>query len=183
MIIGNYSDIADSDRNISLSLLQADMRKNWHRCSSTADYGADYISAPMPAREKVRNSISMVLNELVENAVKYTPDQGESIEIRVIMEKNKVLFQVDNQIDEKSFKAFSRFAKVLVKDGKKLYLEALKKTAAAAGGKSAKSQIGLLTILDFFHLSFGFQFEQYKRRGRYRVSVQTVMPLTAGRGD
>jgi hypothetical protein len=66
---------------VELELRPAELVAHWKRCGQTADWLASYLVHDFePAvRETVKNVLSTVINELLENAVKFCADKQTSI--------------------------------------------------------------------------------------------------------
>ena len=61
---------------LSLSFVPLALVAEWARCSETADYVARYFAHDFDDRELAGNVLSTVVNELVENAVKFSSDKN-----------------------------------------------------------------------------------------------------------
>jgi hypothetical protein len=176
MILGNYSEQEDKKDAIKLKLTQTDLVKVWKRCGITANYGANYISYSQPDEKEIENSASMILNELLENAAKYSSARESTIEILITILDETVVFQVDNYIEERQFELFKKYVSELVycEDINGMYF---RKLQAFSENNDMKSGIGLLTIMSCFNPKIGFKFQRFNETNNYRVSVQAAIPL------
>jgi hypothetical protein len=68
---------------IDLELRPEELLASYRRCSLTADWLASYLSSELDANVRVaaRNVLSTVINELLENAVKFSVDPAGSMRI------------------------------------------------------------------------------------------------------
>ncbi len=175
-ILGHYEEHPDGEKTLKLKLNHADLIRIWKRCGITADYAANYASFSYTGVEGVENTASTILNELIENAAKYSGGDKGDIEILITLKKDCIYFQVDNVLDESHYGVFYEFAREMIqcRDVNSLYIEKIK-AAAESGGEA--SGIGLLTILVNFSAGMGFKFTGEKGKKQYAVSVQASMPV------
>jgi hypothetical protein len=175
-ILGRYEDHTEGEKALKLRLNHADLIRIWKRCGITADYGASYASYSYQDIEGVENTASTILNELIENAAKYSRGNQGDIEILITLKSDCIYFQVDNIIDEAHYCGFYEFAREMMQCGdvNSLYIEKIK-AAAESGGEA--SGIGLLTILVNFNAGMGFKFSCGRDKKHYAVSVQASMPV------
>ena len=174
-VMGEYEDVSVRE-NIRLRLSREDIMSIWKRCGMTADYGADYVSTYFGGIKEIGNSASTIMNELIENAAKYSSESGGEIEIKVLVMDNEVIFQVNNFVDAEKFYSFREFVERVLEsdDVNALYFDRL---ASLNEGDQEKSGIGLLSIISFFNLKFGLKFKSVDSSSHYMVSVQAAMPV------
>jgi hypothetical protein len=68
---------------LSLSFVPLDLVTEWSRCSETADFLARFLAHDYGDRELAANVLSTVINELVENAAKFSSDKNAPARIAV----------------------------------------------------------------------------------------------------
>jgi len=70
---------------VNLELQPHQLLAQWKRCGMTADWLASYLSCELAAeaRAAATNVLSTVINELLENAVKFSSDAAASIRVAV----------------------------------------------------------------------------------------------------
>jgi hypothetical protein len=61
---------------LAVTLVPIDVVSEWRRCSETADYLARYFAYDFDDRETAALVLSTVINELVENTVKFSGDKS-----------------------------------------------------------------------------------------------------------
>ncbi len=164
-----------------LGIRSDDLFRNWRRVSLSSDFLARYYSYYFPYREKARgtmsrdsaeNSISFVLNELVENTAKYSDAGDKSVDIRVWLLESVLLFSVSNFITGKLRRPFHSLAKeILSGDAEELYLKRLERNTEEGGGGSG---LGYLTLINDYGITLGFKFEK-SGDDLYKVTVQATM--------
>ena len=174
MIIGTYRQGNRSGDTIQLTLQQSDLNAVWRRCSDTSNYGAEYLAGNSPDRDRVYNMLSVILNELLENAVKHSGRRRNTIGLRLLAQGKQVTVQVDNDVTARQYTVFRRLAGEIAgcKDVNAAYLARL-----ATLERRQTIGIGLLTVLSYYNMTCGFRFAATKQPGVYRVSVQAIIPL------
>ncbi len=68
---------------LAVTLVPLEVVAEWRRCGETADYLARYFAHDFDDRETAANVLSTVINELVENTVKFSGDKRIPGEILV----------------------------------------------------------------------------------------------------
>jgi hypothetical protein len=165
----------------SLHLASTDMLQHWRRVSLSSDFLAKYYSFYFPYREKAKgrisretaeNSISFVLNELIENTAKYSNTADTEVRVRVLLLERTILLEVSNAVTAKladEFRASMR--EVLAGNTEELYLAKLEANLQEARSDSG---LGFLTLINDYQVQLGFKFE---RTGTdiCRITVQASM--------
>ena len=176
LVLGDYTELSPTaNKNVTLSLLNGDLAKVWKRCGLTANYGANYM---FPHDEETRqNSLSVVLNELLENATKYSTQQLGTIDVYLLSIDKGVLFQVDNYVSAEQYDVFLQYAQEIIncQDLNEKYLKKLQ--AINPQDITTSGRIGLLSIMNFFSIKMGFKFTKLDDSDGYKVSVQTLIYL------
>lgn len=165
----------------ALSLSSTDMLQYWRRVSLSSDFLARYYSFYFPYREKAKgrisreaaeNSISFVLNELIENTAKYsnTPDTG--VRVRVLLLERTILLEVSNSVTEALADEFlASMREVLAGNTEELYLRKLEANLEQARSDSG---LGFLTLINDYQIALGFKFEK-TGADVCRITVQADM--------
>jgi hypothetical protein len=146
----------------SLHLASTDMLQHWRRVSLSSDFLAKYYSFYFPYREKAKgrisretaeNSISFVLNELIENTAKYSNTADTEVRVRVLLLERTILLEVSNAVTAKLADEFLQ---------------------ASQEGARSDSGLGFLTLINDYQVQLGFKFE---RTGTdiCRITVQASM--------
>jgi hypothetical protein len=178
-ILGSWNDApGGSEQSVAvLGLDAADLSHNWRRCSLSADFLARYYSYYFPYREKAtdrisrdaaENTISYILNELIENTAKYSDAAETWVEVVVRLRENDVLFQVSNHVTEKRAGEFTRIVSDLLGgNAEELYVAQLEKNTGSSG-------LGYLTMINDYGVSLGFMVKK-NADDVFTVSVQASM--------
>ncbi len=172
-VIGAYrTDVNRSDSMIQITLFPADLVKYWSRCGLTADFAASFLAFRFPDSRKAANSLSVILNEIVENAVKFSNTTNGQIAINLINMDDRIIYEVENRVDDSRHAIFLEKAADLLDDGdiEEKYFTALQ----AKSGNPEGSGLGLLTILHDYKTSLGVRFTP-EGGGVWRVSLQVSM--------
>ena len=182
-IVGSYLE-ERAEKAVSecfLCIKSDDLFRSWRRVSLSSDFLARYYSYYFPYREKARgtlsrdsaeNSISFVLNELVENTAKYSDAEDKNVGIRVWLLESVLLFSVSNYITGKLFGPFHSLAQeILGGNAEELYLKRLEKNTEEGGGGSG---LGYLTLINDYGINLGFKFEK-AGEDLFKVTVQATM--------
>jgi hypothetical protein len=77
-------------RELRLVFVPLDFVAEWRRCSETADYFARFFAFDLQPREIAATVLSTVINELIENAVKFSTDKSVPAEL-VVRQYGEVL--------------------------------------------------------------------------------------------
>lgn len=175
-IMGHYIDTSGKRNVIRMKMSCVDLIKMWKRCGKAANFGADYVSYSFSEKKQVENTSSMILNEMIENAAKYSNDNPDNIEVNIFLSGGNIVFQVDNLIKKEQFNTFQEFVRNIVEcdDLNAMYLQ---KMVEAGESGDSRSGLGLLMIINNFNTSIGFKFEKLSKDDNYRVSVQTAMAV------
>lgn len=182
-ILGDYREQAVEKPLSDASLLIGcdDLLQHWRRVSLSSDFFAKYFSFYFPYREKAKgrlsrdaaeNSISFVLNELLENTAKYsnTPEKGVKVHLQ-LLEKHIVL-EVSNFVTPELASGFqASMREVLASNAEELYI---KKLEANVDRSKSDSGLGFLTLINDYKVGLGFKFET-TRPDLCRITVQATM--------
>lgn len=177
-----YLQIGFSPTSISL-------QERWRNNGLSADFLADYLSTFFPGeddealdkRTEIKDAISYVANELLENAMKFSfaPAQ-QAVSITMQLDTESVRFYVSNSINPETVPGFQRFIQeLLTGDPDELYMERLLQNAEAEEGNEAHegSGLGFLTMLNDYHATLGWKFEEIEKP-QSTVGTATVMVVT-----
>lgn len=171
MIVGSYrKDFDHSDSMISITLFPKDLVSYWSRCGLTADFAATFFAFRFQDSKRAGNSLSVILNEIVENAVKFSFDEKSNISINLFNLVDQLVFEVENFTDNSQFNLFVKIATELMdpsEDIETKYFRALQAKAESEG-----SGLGLITILHDYNAKLGVRFLSDKSRDSYKVSLQ-----------
>jgi hypothetical protein len=151
----------------SLHLASTDMLQHWRRVSLSSDFLAKYYSFYFPYREKAKgkisretaeNSVSFVLNELIENTAKYSNAADTAVRVRVLLLERSILLEVSNAVTEALADEFmASMREVLAGNTEELYLRKLETNLEQTRSDSG---LGFLTLINDYQVGLGFKFEK-----------------------
>lgn len=152
---------------MSFSASQLSIQERWRNNSLSADFLADYWetflfsqhSAGQPAAAHLKDTVSYVANELLENAVKFhTQTPGSPICLSIYQRGRNLRFYVSNSIRADSVEAFQAYLHTLLtEDPAELFLRQLEQNAEDE--ENTESHLGLLTLLNDYGTHLGWKFE------------------------
>jgi hypothetical protein len=165
----------------ALALSCTDMLQHWRRVSLSSDFLAKYYSFYFPYREKAKgrisretaeNSISFVLNELIENTAKYSNTSDTVVRVRVLLLERTILLEVSNAVSAALADEFqASMREVLAGNTEELYISKLE---ANLQGARSDSGLGFLTLINDYQVQLGFKFEK-TGNDICRITVQAIM--------
>jgi hypothetical protein len=182
-VFGNFRDQAEKNNlsDSTLLLNAAEMSQNWRRVSLTADYLAKYYSYYFPykeqarfsmSREEAENTLSFIINELIENTAKYSNTPKKSVNIKLTLEEKVIFFQISNFITADTAQEFTDTCKEIFENNtEELYIKKLEENAETGKGGSG---LGYLTLINDYGIKLGFKFEKISGT-IIRVTVQATM--------
>ncbi|MBM9579122.1 ATP-binding protein [Leptospira sp. 201903070] len=173
---GHYNLIPDSlpsESEFSLKLRPMDLRVQWKRCSLTADYISNFCSFPEKLDPDSSNTISIVLNELIENAAKFSKDRKGEILLELKYYSEILKIEIKNSMDEISKNKLENSISVLLnRNSDEIYLNKLKESSS----KEVNSGIGLLLLSKDFPVRLGFLINEVSF-GIYEITVRAYLDL------
>ena len=159
--IGDYPDLEQLGAEVSVELFPESFTVRWDLCGATADFFASYFSQ-MPScgadddatQAEVENAISYVLNEAVENAVKF--QAGGTITVKVGVYEDSLVFVVSNWIQASAADALRpRLHELVEGDAHELLLARVE--ANAANPEAGVSGLGFLTMITDYDARLGWR--------------------------
>ena len=177
--LGDTIDLTEGvDSSFTVRFLPLDMFDHWQRGSAISDFTARYFHHNFPQEEHF-GLISTVVNELVENAAKFTANNSLPVDLTLRKGAGRLLVQATNMVPVHRCQPFMTVCKELfARDLDELYLERVKQDRE---DKEA-SGLGLLLIRKDYstRLSFEFRFDE---ENTVRVTVTAELALGDGRTD
>ncbi|EMK07293.1 hypothetical protein LEP1GSC176_3579 [Leptospira kirschneri str. MMD1493] len=171
---GHYNLVPDSlpsESEFTLKLRPMDLRVQWRRCSLTADYISNYCSYQEKLDPDTSNTISIIINELIENAAKFSKDRKGEIFLDLKYYSEILKIEVKNLTDETSKNKLEKSISTLGdRNSDETYLNKLKK------GEKNDSEIGLLLLSKDFPVRLGFLINEVSS-ATYEVIVRAYLDL------
>lgn len=159
--------------SVDLQVSAMEMMVHWGRCSLTANFLAGYLAPTFGDSESARAEISIMLDELIENAVKFCADVEEPVAVTVDSFGNAIRLRVSNLCDEHHAHELTRaIAQVLSGNPEELFVQQVE---SAAVGDSMASRLGFITLSMNDSARLGAEVTRSEREGMYEVTVQVML--------
>lgn len=171
---GIFKTIFDPiDLRVSISIHPNGLNGYMQRCAMAADFGASFLSIALKNREGAKNSLTFILNELVENAVKFSNSIDDEIDLSIAHNVQEIILTVRNIINQEQYGYFKNYIQEYIElaNIEQKYMDLL----AAMSEQGKLSRIGLLTIRNNFQARIGIQIHGPNERRLYQVSVQIAV--------
>lgn len=175
-VIGNYDFENDLEDNIlEICVKTKDIIQYWNKCGLISDFGSFYISMNYPDNKNISNSISFVLNELIENAVKYSLGGDNIIKIYLTKKNKQIIMDVINLINKNQFEILRKVFEDLEEPqmANKIYIERL----GSLTDSQEDSGIGLLSIINFFKGKFSAKFQEVTNNTVFETDIQVKLDI------
>jgi hypothetical protein len=177
--IGDFRDLTRGGARVSLVFHSGGVPVRWSQCSATAEYFAEYfadVHAQACADDADRNefvgTLSYIVNELVENAVKFS--RGEAVEVTVSIEGEELVALVSNQILATTVEGLiEKFRGLVAGDPTEMLIARVE--ANAVNPDAGVSGLGFLTMMADYGATLGWYF------GPVQDNPQNVLLKTMAR--
>ncbi len=170
----NITFTSDSSRNLTLSFSPDDITNCWSNADRLAGLITDYYH--LHSNKECTTIISTVLNELIENAVKYAENKSETVKIDTLKNEDKLLIKISNTLPAERLTPFiDECKKLFHTDLKTLFIkriESLKKEAP----RDSSGGIGLILLKKDYNTGIKFIFYE-NNDVSYKVSVIAELTL------
>lgn len=185
-IFGDYQE-KENARNqeylkIGFSPTSISLQERWRNNGLSADFLADYLSTFFPGngsqaadrRAEIKDAVSYIANELLENAMKFTyVPSGYPVSIVMQLEQQHIRFYVTNGVDPQKVDDFQNFIKQLLnEDAHDLYFEAMLRE----DDDVRESGLGFLTMLTNYQAQLAWKFESIMT-DLMTITVTTMVEL------
>ena len=189
-IFGNFTDelpVNQEYLTIAFSPSSVPLKQRWKTNGLSADFMADYFATFFPGSEEptseidsqaeVKNVVSFIANELLENAMKFNDETSpHPISIRLHMDSHRLVFLATNSVHPQAVKNFQKYIEKLTNsDPSELYLHHLENSATDDSDR--ESQLGLLTMINDYLAKLGWKFETVQKNPDV-ITVTTMVQLT-----
>jgi len=173
-IIGQFTEPCQTSEYIIMSFSASSLpiQDRWRNNSLSANFLADYweffflaqATARYPFAFGLKDTFSYVMNELLENAVKFHHEEsGIPIRLGVYQIKGSLQVYVTNSISAKAISPFQAYLQTLLsEDLDELYLRQIEGNARQDG--DTESHLGLITLLNDYQIPLGWKFERAEQK-------------------
>ena len=142
------------------------LQQRWRNNGLSADFLAGYVSTFFPGDDaassdrqaEIKDAISFIANELLENAMKFNHGSGRHVvSIEMFLEAGTIDLYTTNAFDPNRSEPFQRFIeRMLTEDTIELYAEQIERNAE--DGRKGASGLGFLTILNDYGAALAWKF-------------------------
>ncbi|WP_176477834.1 MULTISPECIES: ATP-binding protein [unclassified Mesorhizobium] len=152
---------------------------SWRHCATTSDFIADLFALRFQSSRndymEVRHSIGYLVNELIENAVKFRAP-GEIV-VEASMDSECFKLKVSNDVDGEIASEFqSLLADITVGDPKDLLIQRIE--ANAANPDVGSSGLGLLTLMSDYGARLAWIFSPADENDRICLETYASIPIS-----
>lgn len=102
---------------IEMDVVPLDLVTEWRRCGMIADFMAEYMACASEKRETARSVLSTVVNELVENAAKFSADKHATAHVSIRHHGQFVHAEVRNDATDVNVERLRELLGDLARDG------------------------------------------------------------------
>jgi hypothetical protein len=100
-ILGAFPDARSRPLSaIEMEVVPIDLVTEWRRCGMIADFMADYMVHGFERRDTARSVLSTVVNELVENAAKFSADKRATAHVSLRHHGESVHAEIRNEASD-----------------------------------------------------------------------------------
>ncbi|MCW7468712.1 MULTISPECIES: slr1658 superfamily regulator [Leptospira] len=174
IIIGEYHIIPENlpaDGQLRLIFQPIDMTTYWRRCGLTANFVAGFYSYCYEASETKANSLSTIINELLENASKFSKAREGRINVELKQYGNLLRIDVLNVASKTLRDSFEIFVnKLLSENVEEMYFSTLETKEDG----DTKSGLGLLMMLKDYPVRFGYSFHEVDA-DTHEITVRAII--------
>ncbi|WCL50315.1 slr1658 superfamily regulator [Leptospira sp. GIMC2001] len=166
-------DILPPESHIYLRLQPIDMMSQWKRIGLVSDFTADFFANNQSLSDYVRNSVSTVVNELIENAAKFAKPRNGLIDLDLKYYSTIIKIEVRNVVSDRMRLNFeSHIKKYLSGDIEMMYFDHLESLV----NKSDTSGMGYLMMYKDYPIRFGYQFKKMES-DRHETTVEAYLNI------
>lgn len=163
----------------ALRLAEGPLDLTWHHASTTSEFLGEFYAIRGPALSldvvETRHSIGYLVNELLENAVKFRYPGDISIETSV--EGNRFEIKVSNLVSRETAERFRvLLEEITARDPGELLIERIE--ANAEDATSSASGLGLLTLMSDYGARLGWEFHDHGGGAAIRLDTYAALTLS-----
>jgi hypothetical protein len=153
--VENPLPAADGDEtplsSLSIHFLPLDLVAEWARCGEAADFLARFLTHDFEDRETAGSVLSTAINEVVENAVKFSSDKRVAALVTVAEYSTHVTIRASNAISAAQAERFAdALSRITAGDPEALFAERLAHPPETGG-----AGIGLIMLRKDYGASIG----------------------------
>ncbi|BDA77881.1 histidine kinase [Leptospira kobayashii] len=181
-VISQNRDLSLTEENLpyhshlSLSVYTQDMTFHWKRCEIVSNFVSQFYSGSDGDKSVDANSASTIINELIENAAKYSEKENSKIYIEIKDLGNKLRVDVKNKVSSWTKLNFEKLMQIIASGNvNQMYFDALESKHT----EDKTSGIGLLMLLNDYHLNLGYKIKS-NQQDNFEITIRAHIPIEAG---
>ncbi|MCK0195788.1 ATP-binding protein [Ancylobacter sp. 6x-1] len=163
-----------------IQLFDGPLEIGWHHCAMTADFVGELfairVGEASPDYREIRHSIGYLVNELIENAVKFRAPG--IIAVEAAMRDGTFRVKVSNQVDRDTAARFQGLI-LEITDGDPGDLLIRRIEANAADPTYSGSGLGLLTLMSDYGARLAWVFNPSADGSRVFIETHAILPVVA----
>ena len=157
---------------VDLRLASRDPDARFRRCAITADFLAGFLAPGPDASSLEREELSVVMDELLANAVKFSADSREPVSMTVHHYGNAIRVEASNVCGEEQAKGLvDTLRRVIDENLEDLFVNEIEANA----DEPETSGLGFITLRLNFGARLGARIRPDPETGQYRVTVAVVL--------
>jgi hypothetical protein len=158
---------------VSVEMPALDLVAHWRRCGLSADFLAGYMAYDFANRPVATNVLSTVINEILENAAKFSADKRRLVRILVAQQGDVVCIEATNVVKPAQAETFrARLTEVLGADPEELFLRHMEEAHAAPPGSPG---VGFIVLRKDYRANLGARIAP-RSDGLLDVTIQVALP-------
>lgn len=153
-LVGEWqSRIDDSITELKMRFVPLDLVAHWKRCGMVADFLAHFLAYNFEETSEATNIVSTVLNEVLENAVKFSCDKHTKISLTLRHTGDFLEIETTNVSTMNDAQSLvQKLTRINNEDIEDLFVQQLEYTAAT---DSSASGLGLISLKKDYNASLG----------------------------
>lgn len=183
---GHYrADLPEGEEDLEIIFFPGSFPLNWAVANHSARFMAGYFATLFPGdagesdsrtlREEITSSVDFIVNELVENIIKFHHDYSCEARLSLGLFEGELILQTCNQVDPQTLPHFYQFLEeVNTTEPGELLLFKMEQNAITEDDSA--SGLGLLMIMHDYEARMGWRFE-ISESTPLKVSVVTMVRL------
>ena len=134
-VIGDFDETPVVPHSgVAIEMPGPDLVAHWRRCGLSADFLAGYVAYDFENRTVAMNVLSTVINEVLENAAKFSVDSVSPVRIGVTQHGDRLRIEATNLVQTERARTFEqRLIEVLESDPEDIFLRRVLRAESLPG--------------------------------------------------
>ncbi|EOQ98501.1 GHKL domain protein [Leptospira wolbachii serovar Codice str. CDC] len=162
--------------HLSISVSSSDMTFYWKRCDVLSNFISQFYFHSYESKRLDKNAISTIINELVENAAKYSDKENSKIYIEIKDLGSDLRLEVKNRVTPWMKAIFENKIQTIQQGNiNQLYFDALESRNNGSGSEG----MGLLILLKDYQLKLAYEFTKTEELD-FDLTIRVHIPVETG---